>query len=126
MAKKLLGIVAVIITAGLYLVNIPFISANTTTCVNGKSSGQFVNFPAFYDNDGYSVVLDSETQAVNFLNSYKCELVYIESVNGIQNYYFFSQNLAKKQVLNGKTVNVHLAVNGERIILGYPLIYGSY
>ena len=126
MLKKLLGVSVIVLTAVLYLIGVPFISKDTVTCIGGKSSGQFVNFPVFYQSDGYQVKLDSEIQAVSFLRKYDCEIVFTENVNGIENYYFYSNKLLKKQVLNGKKVNVHLAVSDNGVILGYPIIYGSY
>ena len=126
MLKKLLGVAVVILTAVLYLIGVPFINKNTVTCIGGKSSGQFIYSPVFFENDGYQVKLDTEIQAVSFLRKYNCEIVFTENINGIENYYFYSSKLLKKQVLNGKKVNVHLAVSDGKIILGYPIIYGSY
>ena len=126
MLKKFLGLTLLLLTATLCFYSVPFIyNDNTVTCINGKSSGSFVNGLLFCDNDGCFVTL-SKNQAFNFAKNLNCKTVYIEKIGEITNYYFYTDKLLKKQVVKGKKVNIHIAVNGDRVTLGYPFIYGSY
>ena len=41
-------------------------------------------------------------------------------------YYAFSPEIKYKERVSGKEVNLHVAVYGERITIGTPIIYGSF
>lgn len=127
MLKYLLGLAIFISTTFIYLLGIPFITNSTTqTCINGKSSGSFIKGLTYTQNDGCYITLNSEEECKNFLKSLKLKAVYFEEVKGVKNYYYYTNKLLKKEVVKGKSVNIHLAVSKDKISLGYPLIYGGY
>ena len=127
MLKYFLAIMLVFITSCIYLLKVPFIANSTTqTCVNGKSSGSFINGLTFTQNDGCFITLTSEKECENFLRDLNLKKVHYEEVNGVKNYYYFTNKLFKKEVINGKSVNIHIAVSSDKISLGYPIIYGGY
>ncbi len=127
MLKKFLGLTLLILTTCLYLYGVPFVSdKNTVTCINGKSSGEFINELVFSDSDGYYLTLNSNDNVLEFIKILNCKEVYNESINGIKNYYLYTAKLPKKQIVKGKKVNIHLAINGDKVTIGYPFIYGSY
>ena len=123
---KILGVLLVLGVLCFWVYPLPFINANSITCVGGKSSGEFINSLVFYKNDGYQITLQKNQISFNFLNELKCEKVCSERVNGITNYYFYSDKLMKKEVINGNIVNIHIAVANNYVTIGYPIIYGSY
>ena len=63
---------------------------------------------------------------LTFIKNLNCKEVYREEINGIKNYYLYTDKLLKKQLVKGEKVNIHVAVKGDRVTLGYPFIYGSY
>ena len=123
---KILGVILIIYASVTLICPLPFISENSVTCVGGKSSGEFINSLVFCENDGYQITLSKSQVSLDFLTELKCKKVHSESVNGITNYYFYSDKLIKKQIINGKMVNIHLAVTNNYLTIGYPIIYGSY
>ena len=125
MLKKFLGLTLLGLTVAVYCFSLPFFSEKTITCVGGKSSGSFINQMVFCDNDGYSVTLSKE-KALKFIKSLNCKEVYFEDISGIKNYYLYTDKLLKKQLVKGKMVNIHLAINGDIATIGYPFIYASY
>ncbi len=126
MLKKLLSLTLLLSTMAIYFYSVPFIvEKSTVTCVGGKSSGRFIQEIVFYQNDGYMVTLSAK-DATKFIKRLNCTQVYSQEINGITNYYFYTDKLPKKQVVKGEKINIHLAVKGGVVTLGYPFIYGSY
>ena len=126
MLKKFLGLTLLILTACIYFYSVPCISnKSTVTCVGGKSSGSFIGGITFCENDGYLVTLNY-SDAFKFVNKLNCTQVCSQEVDGISIYYFYTDKLPKKQIVNDKKINIHLAVKGDVVTLGYPFIYGSY
>lgn len=62
----------------------------------------------------------------NIITVLKVEQVRAETVDGIYIIYGFSELLIRGVNLAGVKVNVQIAVSAERIIVGTPLILGSY
>lgn len=127
MLKKITGLIVVLLTLSLYLINLPFVAEKgVITCFGGKSSGSFKSGITLNGNDGFFISINDEQKVYDYIKKLNCKWVLVESVNGVQNYYFYSNKLVKKQVIKGKTVNVHLAICNDRITLGYPIIYGGF
>ena len=126
MLKKFLGLILLLFIAVVHLYSVPFTTSdNTVTCIGGKSSGSFISELVLCDSDGYYATLNKDI-VYKFIKTLNCKKVYIEEICGITNYYLYTDKLPKKQVLKGKKVNLHLAVKGDSVTLGYPFIYGSY
>ena len=57
---------------------------------------------------------------------FSAELRFTEEACGIVNYYYFSPQLGEGILLEGRTVNLHIAVGKETTAVGSPLIFGGY
>lgn len=57
---------------------------------------------------------------------YKAEIVFEEEAAGVHNYYLFSSKLGDPVNLDGKLVNLHIAISAEQTAVGTPLIFGGY
>ena len=57
---------------------------------------------------------------------YRAKLLFCEDVCGISNYYFSSPLLGGGVLLNGYTVNLHIAVSAEKTVAGTPIIFGGF
>lgn len=96
----------------------------------GKSSGEFLafngtNYYSLINLDGGCFVID-EDKAFNAVKTLNAKLVHYFSDGEIENYYFYSEKLPKKEIIAGKKVNVHVAVSKNKTTLGVPLIYYGY
>lgn len=93
-----------------------------------KSALEIFDFP-FVTGESVCMRCDhAEEFLAEVLQTYAAQVVFVEETQGVCSYYFFSQLLPKKIVLNGRAVNLHIAVesNQERVVVGYPIIFGGY
>ena len=60
------------------------------------------------------------------LNGYGAELMDIESACGVTSYYAFVPTWSEWVQREGKRVNLHIAVEGERCAVGTPIIFGGF
>ena len=84
-------------------------------------------FLAVYKVCGESVTLSiddiSESELIEKLHAIK---VFENEINGEKHTYYFSYKIKYGVTLNGRTVNLHIALNGDKIKIGTPIIYGSF
>ena len=102
-----------------------------TTVKNGKSSGEFYKFcidnPQTYINlDGGCLHFESVDSCLKIIEKLGAKEVHYFSDGEIENYYFYSEKLPKKEIIANKKVNVHLAIKSSGATLGFPLIYYGY
>ena len=57
---------------------------------------------------------------------YGAQLLFVERAGGVVNYYYRAPALGGEVWLEGKAVNLQVAVRGEGAAIGYPLIFGGY
>lgn len=57
---------------------------------------------------------------------YRARVLFTEEVCGVVNYYCFSPLLGGGVVLNGETVNLHIAAGNGRTAAGTPVIFGGF
>ena len=112
-----------------------FIVANKITekdivySVNGKSSGEFIKGEISLDKifliDGASIKIDSYNieEKLNLLNA---KMIHYFTDGEVENYYFFSEKVHNFEIINGKKVNIHLAVKQGEVVVGSPVIYYGY
>ena len=62
----------------------------------------------------------------DFLSEFHAKRVFSESFDGKVSVYAYSPKLKYKQVLRGKTINLHVVVSDQVVKVGSPIIYGSY
>lgn len=64
--------------------------------------------------------------AEEIAEQFRGELLFTEEACGVKNYYLYSPFLGEGILLNGRLVNLHIAVNGEQTAAGTPLIFGGF
>ena len=101
----------------------------TLYAINGKSSGEFivgVTADKIFDLEGVSISLESSydiEKTLKFLNAKK---IHYFTDGEVENYYFFTRKVHGFEIINGKKVNLHVAVNGSNLTIGSPIIYYGY
>ena len=133
MLKNILFILTYVFTAIFFVsVTIPLSNESCTVAVN-SSSGEFYYTNSCSIKDHFIGNGKSKTYPLNFdyekeiINYYDAKVVEI-STNGkyVENYYYYSSTLPNFVNVNGKKVNVHVAVTKDNITVGYPIIYYGY
>ena len=69
---------------------------------------------------------DRESVLENLLQSYGGEILFEEGAGDSYSYYCFTKKWTDGVILNGEFVNLHIAFNGERCIVGAPMIFGGF
>ena len=82
----------------------------------------------FIKGESVSLVLenDGDLQAKNIIKQSSAKLLLIEQAGGVCSYYAYSKNLGDGVVVNGQKVNLHVAISGERLVVGTPIIFGGF
>jgi hypothetical protein len=68
----------------------------------------------------------AKATAQDVLSYYRAKVVFVEEVNGIVSYYAETAAFDGGVDLNGREINLHIAVGGDRITVGTPLIFGGF
>ena len=127
MLKKICALISIsVLTVLLY----PSFLGNGTVAVGGKSAGEFISFdkvtPSIaFGCDGVSFTLDGSNYQ-EIVKKYSAKLTHSFTLDGVTNLYFYSEKLPKKEIIFGKKVNLHVAINGQKITVGSPIIYYGY
>ena len=125
MLKKMIYVACLFFTLLLYMVyTVPFYNVEVTY---GKGSNCIVKntkVAMFYDS--VCVTKNKDFNYQNLANEIGATLQFVEEVNGVVSYYYYSQKIPKMQMLNGKKINLHVAVANNYIKIGSPFIYGGY
>lgn len=69
---------------------------------------------------------ERETVAENVLKKYGAQLVFVEQTGETVCYYGITPRFGQGVLVNGKSVNVHVAVSQTECIVGYPIIFGGF
>lgn len=76
---------------------------------------------------GESCVIENKNFCLNdFFSKLNAKELFSENVGDIAIYYAYSPQIKYCERVNGKTVNLQVAVSKEYIKVGSPLIYGSF
>ena len=62
----------------------------------------------------------------NFLSGYGAQVVLTESFDGGKSYYAYSPKIRYRESVCGKQVNLQVAIRGQTVTVGSPIIYGSF
>ncbi len=128
MLKKLSVCFAFLIMVTAYLsTNRLFLFQDAYLVYNGKSAGNIVSKKVlpFDKCDGVFKIYD-EFDYNYLVKKLNAKLVYSENLGGTVSKYYYSNSLPKKEVINGKKVNLHVAISSNQVVVGTPIIYGSY
>lgn len=69
---------------------------------------------------------DKENLVEEIAELFRAELVAKESVSGVTSYYLYSTNLRGGVRVQGRKVNLHIAVSGDSCAVGTPIIFGGF
>lgn len=58
--------------------------------------------------------------------AYRAEICFVEEIGGTASFYCYSGDLKDGVILNGKKVNLHIAVRADSVAVGTPIIFGGY
>jgi len=102
-----------------------YIQSNSSNCVFRKvTSFEYLFRVNVF---GESCSIEKERFSLeDFLQDFSAQIVLVEEINGLTSYYAYSKDIRYLQVVNGKKVNLHVAVGEDSVVLGTPIIYGSF
>ena len=69
---------------------------------------------------------DKENLPKEIAELFRAELIAVESVSGVTSYYLYSTDLRGGVRVQGRKVNLHIAVSGESCVVGTPIIFGGF
>ena len=81
------------------------------------------------ESEGEGVVEDF---VADMVKKYKATIIFKEEITGVTSYYGYTAKWADGVVINGKKINLHIAIstaenNGERLcVVGSPIIFDGY
>ena len=64
--------------------------------------------------------------AEDFISAYDAKLCFAEEIGGTLSFYCYSPRLKGGVILNGRKINLHIAVRAESVAVGTPIIFGGY
>lgn len=73
---------------------------------------------------GESCLLDLSVEEI--FDKFNVKILFSEVAENVTCYYGYSKIFPYKKKVNGKIVNVHVAVEDGRVTFGTPIIYGSF
>lgn len=76
--------------------------------------------------DGESAYYLNTDNSAELLNKYRAKVVFCQTVDGIYNIYAYTDKFDGYLVLEGKRVNLHIAVTDNSTVIGSPIIFGGY
>ncbi len=125
MLKKTLCLTCLFFSCILYAQNaIPYKNIEVTYGKKSNCTVNRVNFALFYESASITQEKDFNYQKI--LKKTNAKLQFIEEVDGVVSYYYYSAKLKKVEVVKGVKVNLHVAVSNDYIKIGTPFIYGSF
>ena len=99
---------------------------NSPTCVaREKQSLSIFDLP-YVEGEQVRYHIKSEDFLQNTLDALGAVVLWMEEVDGVTSYYAKSDKLQKSVLLSGTLVNLHIAVKGNEVVIGTPIIFGSY
>ena len=64
--------------------------------------------------------------AQKLLQDFAAYDIWTEQINGAISYYAASEKSTRQVRIEGHEVNLHIAVQGEKVVVGVPIIFGGY
>ncbi|MBE7085132.1 MAG: hypothetical protein E7368_03660 [Clostridiales bacterium] len=78
---------------------------------------------------GESVFLEESVDEAfleSVLRSYDASVLWIEETDGIVSYYCYTPCFEEGVHINGRKVNLHIATDNRRVVIGSPIIFGGF
>lgn len=70
--------------------------------------------------------LSNEELAQEIAQKYRAEIMFFEEACGIVSYYAYTGAWADSVFLYGRKVNLHIAVDADKVTIGTPMVFGGY
>ena len=85
------------------------------------------DYPFINNLKGESVeIYRNDFDVDEFFNDYNAKIIFTERVGEIVSYYGYSKDVKYKKIINERAINLHVAVDGEKVKIGSPIIFGSF
>ena len=132
MRKKLyITILALIIICYAYLTaidKIELLNGKKTTYLQSSSSLAEIVYgeEIAFNKTGVSVELNENILIEELLDFFNAKLIFTESTMEGISYYAYSKDLKRSTILNGKRINLHVHYSGKNVVVGTPIIFGSF
>lgn len=87
-----------------------------------------LKFSDLFSIRGESVMLQrSETSELQeFFTEFHAEVLFTEEACGVTSYYAYSTKILDGVYVQGQKVNLHVAVNESRVVVGSPIIFDGF
>jgi hypothetical protein len=101
---------------------------SSSSWASQKSKLELLDLPFVTGESVMISVKGTDALLGNVLETYGATLQFMEEVDGIRSYYCYSPCLARKIFLQGRAVNLHIAVRGDDgvAVVGTPIIFGGF
>lgn len=100
-------------------------SSGTSSSAHIERTDAPFSYKLFHAVAGESARFPGDVRA-QLIASYRAEVLFCEEACGVTNYYCFSPLLGAGILLDGRQVNLHIAVGGGQTAAGTPVIFGGF
>ncbi len=84
-------------------------------------------YPFILNRFGESCIVDgNDFDLSTFAKRFCATEVLVENIGEGVSHYFYSSKIKYVKTLNGQKVNLHVFIGKDNVVLGSPLIYGSF
>lgn len=88
--------------------------------------GESVRFSLDGKTDGKANGHAGEMLVKEILGLYGGEIVLVEEVCGVRSYYCYTPCISERIFVEGKPVNLHIAIGAKQAAVGSPIIFGGF
>lgn len=88
--------------------------------------GESVRFSIDGNTSGNIDGNEGETLVKEILEVYGGEIVLVEEACGVRSYYCYTPRISKRVFVEGKPVNLHIAIGKTQAAVGSPIIFGGF
>ena len=99
---------------------------NSPTCLAREKQSLTIFDLPYVEGEQVRYDIKSEDFLQNTLESLAAVVLWTEEVDGVTSYYAKSDRLSKSVLISGALVNLHIAIKENEIVVGTPIIFGSY
>lgn len=85
-----------------------------------------IGYAFTFNKKGESCRIEKEVSPEQIIKEFNADIVFTERTDGGTSYYAYSPQIAYKELIGGRVVNLHIFVAEGYAVLGSPLIYGGF
>ena len=98
-----------------------YTDANSSNATIKRVDSWYFSFQKIY---GESCLLNLTPQEI--FDKFDAKILFTEVVENVTCYYGYSKQFPYKKQIGDMIVNVHVAIENDRVMFGTPIIYGSF